>query len=471
MKDKLTSIVWFRRDLRLYDHIPLSKALKLPGYIQPIFIFDTDILNRFTNKEDKRMSFIAEALCELESNISKKVGKLLVFYGSARKIVPQIAINLQVKSIFAGKDYEPYGKERDEDITNYLKPYGINLILHNDHLIITPEEMCRSDGNPYKVFTPYFQRWHKVLQGRHLEHYEIADDGRYLNIEKTGANLGIKPLESTKGPEFLLRQIGYKYSPLPNWSVKLSTMYFNNFMNYKIQTYKINRDFMGIDGTSKLSPYIRFGLISIRECYKRALEKKEHDSWVKELIWRDFYASILYYYPNTTKEEFLPQFRSLNWKNNQEYLVKWQQGLTGFPIVDAAMRQLNQEGWMHNRSRMIVASFLTKNLLLDWRLGEEYFAQLLMDYELSSNVGGWQWAASTGTDAQPYFRIFNPTLQGQKFDQDGIYIKKYIPELKNVPQKYIHQPLQYPNTYPTPIVNHIEARKRALRFYQSLSAI
>ena len=464
MNSEVSSIVWLRRDLRLYDNISLSSAMNELGLVQPIFIFDTDILSHFPNHDDKRVSFIADILCDIDKQLKEKSGNLLIFYGSAREIIPKIAVALKVKKIFAGIDYEPFGQERDLEIINELKPYGIDLVLQNDHLLISPTEVLKSDGNPYKIFTPYSRIWRKTLQERHLQYHNLIDEGRYSEAK---LNLEIKPLNLDKGVEYLLEQIGYRYSPSSDWKINGSISRLDNFVDSHIQDYPIRRDFVGIEGTSKLSPYIRFGVISIRECYKRALETKNYGCWINELIWRDFYAAILYHFPETVTQEFLPAYKSLKWIDNQEYLMKWQQGLTGYPIVDAAMRQLKQEGWMHNRARMIVASFFTKDLLLDWRLGERYFSQHLMDYELSSNVGGWQWAASVGTDAQPYFRIFNPTTQSKRFDPDGVYIKKYIPELRDVPIKYIHEPVKYKSflSYPEPLVIHDVMRKKALALF------
>ncbi len=464
MADNVCSIVWLRRDLRLDDNLPLFSALQLKEKIQPIFIFDTDILNRFNNKQDRRLSFIAEILFNMNKDIIRKGGKLLVFYGSAKELIPQIAIMLKAKNIFAGIDYEPASKKRDEHVQKRLKQYNINLILENDHLLISPEEVLKSDNTPYKVFTPYAKSWYKTLSTKHLKYCRIVDQHRYLN---SNLELEIKPINLSKGPKHILEQIGYEHVSIDPWHVNKVEVNLNNFVEGKLKEYHVNRDFIALDGISKLSPYIRFGLISVRKCYNSVVEKTGSLSWIRELIWRDFYASILHYFPHTVNQEFLPQYRRINWASDHVYFQKWQDGLTGFPIVDAAIRQRRQEGWVHNRARMIVASFLTKDLLIDWRLGEEYFAQNLMDYELASNVGGWQWAASVGTDAQPYFRVFNPTIQSKKFDPQRLYIKKYLPELKDVPTKYIHNPKKYDPklSYPDQIVNHDLARKRAISMF------
>lgn len=469
MNNKFLSIVWLRRDLRLDDNISLSSAFNMSGLIQPVFIFDTDILQNFPNIQDKRLSFVAEAICNIANKLRAKGGRLLVLHGRAKELIPRLAISLKTQYIFAGKDYEPYCKERDLHIENCLKQYDIKLILQNDHLLITPEEILKPDGNPYKVFTPYSRAWHKRLNGQHLQYYATPLSGSYVN-----SDLALEPdlnlLDLSNGPEFLLEQIGYKYSPSLQWHTDKAKKNLELLIDSKIQDYKEKRDFVYQEGTSRLSPYLRFGLISIRQCYNATSDKLGSGSWINELIWRDFYTSILHYFPDTINHEFIPKYRNLKWNINNDYLVKWQEGLTGFPIIDAAMRQLKQEGWMHNRARMIVASFFTKDLLLDWRLGEKHFSQLLMDYELSSNLGGWQWAASVGTDAQPYFRIFNPLTQSKNFDPEGIYIKKYIPELRDVSVKFIHDPKKYLTSlsYPDPIIDHAGARLKALKFFKHL---
>jgi deoxyribodipyrimidine photo-lyase len=456
------SILWLRRDLRLDDNKSLFAALENTKKVQPVFIFDTDILARFKNPKDRRITFIANALIGINNELKQKGGKLLVFYGSSRKLLPVITKKLNVAHVFAGQDYEPSNKERDRLVSEELGKFGAKLVLQNDHLLVTPEEITKPDKTPYRVFTPYSKIWLQRLSSEHTRYYEINDVGRYLN------NLSIESLNLEYGVKHLLEQIGYEYVDLPEYFTASPKFVLDQFLEEKIVDYKIQRDFMGEEGTSKLSPYIRFGLISIRECYREAIHRGGGaGTWINELIWRDFYTAILHYFPFITDLEFLPQFRGLKWSHNQKKFTKWQNGETGYPIVDAAMRQLAETGWMHNRARMITASFLTKHLLIDWRMGEEHFAQFLMDYELSSNIGGWQWAASTGTDPQPYFRVFNPTLQAIKFDPEGRYIKKYVHELQDVPEEYIFEPRKYLDLdYSKPIVEHKYARYKAIKFFK-----
>lgn len=458
----MTSLLWLRRDLRLHDHKPLALAAE-NGVVQPIFIFDPDILGDFPSPQDKRLSFIAEALCQLHSQLQQQNGQLLVFYGRAEEIIPRISAALAIHTVFAGEDYEPGTRKRDAIVKQRLAEIGIGFNLSNDHLLIPPPEITKSDGLPYKIFTPFARQWLSQLDFRHYAEIK-APELRFA----TPKAITIAPLNLSNGAEELLEQIGYCYNPLPLWPTIGVNKRLDNFIEHKITHYKEARDFVERDGTSSLSPYLRFGLLSIRECYRKAKEIPAGSSWINELIWRDFYAHILYFFPDSATQEFQPQYRGLPWNKDELLFERFTHGMTGYPIVDAAIRQLNTTGWMHNRARMIVASFLTKDLLLDWRLGEHYFSQNLMDYELSSNVGGWQWAASTGTDAQPYFRIFNPTLQGKKFDPEGHYVRKYVPELKHLPTSLIHEPEKYKQrtgkalSYPSPIVDHAVARERAL---------
>jgi deoxyribodipyrimidine photo-lyase len=338
--------------------------------------------------------------------------------------------------------------------------------------------VLKDDGTPYKVFTPYARAWYGALQQEWFEERVVNDAGRYNTAPSP-----IPTLDLEQGAAHLLKQFGYDYNPLTEWPVGDGQKRLGYFEKSILDGYKTSRDFVGVDGTSRLSPYLRFGLVSIRECYRIAAKylpsslpnhkdlgpepPNSARKWIAELIWREFYAMILYRFPESVNLEFQPQTRGLNWENNPAHIAAWKEGRTGFPIVDAAMRQLKITGWMHNRARMIVASFMTKDLLTDWRIGEEHFAQYLMDYELSSNVGGWQWAASTGTDAQPYFRVFNPYLQSKRFDPEGAYIKKYVPELQHLNAAEIHEPspLLAPN-YPQPIVNHAAVKEKAIALFK-----
>ncbi|NBX04343.1 MAG: deoxyribodipyrimidine photo-lyase, partial [Alphaproteobacteria bacterium] len=396
------SLVWLRRDLRLYDHAALHKALSLSACVQPVFVFDTDILQQFSNKQDRRLTFIARALCAIDSELKKRGGGLLLLHGRAQDIIPKLAETLGAAHIIAAEDFEPKTILRDQEVN---KKTGGKLTLVKDHLIFSPTEITKDDGSAYKVFTPYSRVWRAKLSPASAAPYTIHDAGRYADfasIRQRAQAAGFAVLT----PENLLAQIGYEEVALPDWPVDNARKRLADFVREKSRNYEHARDLPATHGTSRISPYLRFGLMSIREALTLAQENGGADKWINELIWREFYAAILYHFPHTPSLEFQAQFVGLPWRQDEKLLAAWKTGNTGYPIIDAAMRELLQTGWMHNRARMIVASFLTKDLLLDWRLGEAHFAQYLMDYELASNVGGWQWAASTGTDAQPWFRIF-----------------------------------------------------------------
>jgi deoxyribodipyrimidine photo-lyase len=457
------SIVWLRRDLRLYDNASLHLAASETRLIQPIFIFDKDILKDFDQPADKRLSFIAESLVSINEQLKAKGGELLVFYGRSVELVANIAASLKAEIVFAARDYEPATIIRDEKINIALKQKRITLKLVNDHLLFTPDKIVKKDNSPYHVFTPYSKVFRQKLDPSLTSKYDAVDTGKYAKIDKN--LIRACGLIEYNNAEDILAKIGYQKQDLGEWNISHARDRLNYFANNNLENYKTARDFLAIAGTSKLSPYLRFGLISIRECLDITATNV---TFSNELIWREFYAMILYHYPASATENFMPKYQGkLKWHNDEKLLEKFCAAETGFPVIDAAIIELKQTGWMHNRARMIVASFFTKHLLIDWRIGEKFFAKFLMDYELSSNVGGWQWAASTGTDAVPYFRIFNPILQSEKFDPHGNYIKKYIPTLKNIPEKYIHQPNKYkPGAYHEQIVDLKTARDRALKFYK-----
>lgn len=477
MQPSIKSLVWLRRDLRLHDHTSFSSALAQSGAIQLVFIFDTDILARFHNPDDKRLSFIAETLCFMGQEIADRGGELLVFYGKAQEIIPRLAVVLQVNTVFAGEDYEPEAIKRDQAIKGELYQEGIRFILENDHLLINPHEIIKKDGSPYGVFTPYSAVWKSIIHDFHTAERVVNDHGRYADPAHQAQMLKkerLRALDITKGPEHLLLLLGYNYVLLPEWCPEEAHAKLHGFMLHKIVHYAETRDHLAMEGTSKLSPYLRFGQLSVRECYRQAVAQPHAEAWIRQLIWRDFYAMVLFYCPISAKQEFLVKYRGqLNWRRDMELLGIFKAGMTGYPMIDGAMRQLAVEGWMHNRARMLVASFLTKDLMTCWTLGEEHFAQTLMDYELSSNVGNWQWAASTGTDLQSYFRIFNPVLQSKKIDPEGAYIRKYVPELRHVPTAYIHEPYRFKNTlgkldYPDPIVDHDSVHQKVLAFFKNI---
>jgi len=455
------SLLWLRRDLRLHDNQALATALQHPHPIQPVFIFDTDILADFPDKNDRRLVFIAESLVKLDRDLKEKGGNLLILHGSAKMLMPQLAKTLNASHIFAARDYEPQTLKRDAAVKDSLKGVA-EMILVNDHLIFSPTQIAKEDGSPYKVFTPYSKVWLSNITHHCLTLLSYKDAGRYAQMHLKTIN--------TNDAKTMLAEIGYEYSQDALWNPFQAHTTLDHFIENKAKAYPVMRDKVGEEGTSRISPYLRFGLISIRECVSAAY-RVGADVWLSELIWREFYAMILYHYPESVHLEWNPKYRgTLTWQQDEKLFSAWCEGKTGYPIVDAAMRQLVQEGWMHNRSRMIVASFLTKDLQIDWRKGEQHFARYLMDYELASNVGGWQWAASTGTDAQPYFRIFNPTLQSQKCDPAGKYIRKFLPELKGVESEYLHEPSQgglLAPRYYQPVVNHKEAKEKAIAMFKS----
>ncbi len=461
MSKLVSSLLWLRRDLRLKDNLSLSLSLQKPGKVQPIFIFDEHILSRFTNPRDKRVSFIKDSLRAIDKELKKYNSELLVFYGKPELLIPRIAKILEVESVYAGEDYEPYGIKRDKLIAKEL-----DLKLNNDHLLMAPNRICKDDNSSYKVFTPYFKKWLSKIEPLDYVEYKIDDNSRYADSNKIKEILAQNSLYSLNLNEEIP---GYFHQELNEWSLESLPVKFNQFIDYKLSNYENNRNNLSDDGTSCLSPYIRFGNISIRQCYRAAINVENGHEWLKEIAWRDFYAMILYYFPETTHMEMQPRYRNIKWSSNQDFLAKFTNAQTGYPIIDAAIRQLLETGWMHNRARMIVASFMTKNLWLDWRLGEEFFAQHLLDYELSSNVGGWQWSASVGTDAQPYFRVFNPYLQSKRFDPNGNYIRKYVPELRLVANNEIHKPKPlFSRKYCIPIVDYEVSRKKAINYFKRL---
>lgn len=466
------NLVWIRRDLRVEDHAAFSYAAQTGGSVLPVFVFDSDILARFTNKNDRRLSFIADALFEIQNKIEAHGGHLLILHGTAEELIPALAKELGVKQVMCAADYEPETRKRDASVKKQLSAIGCDFIALCDDLIFPPQTITKEDGNPYKVYTPYSKAWKNKLHAKSAEERKV-DIKNIQWSKKFPVNLPTIDLQ--QGVEYLLKKIGYHYDASASWNAKDGHKKLERFIAKKINNYHHSRDILAEeDGTSHISPYLRFGLISIRECVRAALHAIESgagkgaETWLNELIWREFYAMILYHAPESASQEWNEKYRGIAWEKNEKLWQAFIESRTGYPLVDAAMRQLHEIGWMHNRARMIVASFLTKDLLLDWRLGEEHFAQYLMDYEMASNVGGWQWAASTGTDAQPWFRIFNPTTQSERFDPQGLYIKRYMPELKNIPVEEIHAPsgLFRSNNYPAPIVDHKQSRELALRMFK-----
>lgn len=425
------TIFWFRRDLRIDDNIGLRHALSGGRPVLPIFIFDDNILDRLERPFDRRVEFIHRALGDLQRELGSAGGSLLALRGKPAETFAALAEKIPIRAVYANRDYEPYAIERDRAVARTLERHGIPLKLSKDHVVFDTDEVVKDDGAPYTIFTPYMRKWKARLDDTDLQAAASAD--RLDNI----------------------------YHMTPNRLPSLADLGFSatdaqfppNSVNDEIlQRYHETRDVPSIRGTSRLSVHLRFGTLSIRRLATAALQ--HNPKFLGELVWRDFYASILWHYPHVAERAFKPAYDRIVWRNSESEFEAWMNGRTGYPIVDAGMRELNATGLMHNRVRMIVASFLVKHLLIDWRWGEAYFAAKLLDFDLASNNGNWQWAASCGCDAVPYFRIFNPHLQTKKFDPKGRYIRAWVPEFQSL-------------EYPAPIVEHTFARQRALETYRS----
>ena len=430
MSKKQISIFWFRRDLRLHDNHGLYEALKSEEAVLPIFIFDKDILEGLKDKADKRVAFIHQTLSEINDALKKSGASLCVLHDTPQHAFEKMTNEFEITAVYTNHDYEPYAIKRDAAVETFLKSKKISFHPFKDQVIFEKDEVVKADGSPYTVYTPYSKRWKE----------------QYLTDKKTNypSEKHISNFYKTKPFPFpSLKDLGFE-------SVRIDISPTTPDKN-SIQHYDETRNLPYIDGTSKMSVHLRFGTVSIREL--AALASKWNAQWLNELIWREFFMMILWHFPNVVTESFKSKYDRIPWRNNEIEFRKWCDGETGYPMVDAGMRELNATGLMHNRVRMVVASFLTKHLLIDWRWGEAYFAEKLLDYELSSNNGNWQWCAGCGCDAAPYFRIFNPSEQQKKFDPDMIYIRKWI---KN-----------YKPGYLDPIVDHDFARKRALGVFKS----
>ena len=424
------SIFWFRRDLRLVDNAGLYYALKNNTNILPLFIFDENILNKLEDKSDKRVEFIHRSLQEINDNLTKIGSSLMVLHGEPKKIFEKIIRDYKIRSVYANHDYEPKAIQRDRQIEELLHKHNISFHTYKDQCIFEKSEITKDDGTPYTIFTPYSRKWKAKIKSFYTKSY--PNTIYYSSF-----------IQSKQFPFPSLAEIGFKNTntAFPKKSVS----------NSLVKEYTEKRDFPGIEGTSRLSIHLRFGTISIRELARKAVQLNE--TWLNEIIWRDFYMMILFHFPYVEHSAFKKNYNAIPWRNNEVEFEKWCKGKTGYPIVDAGMRELNNSGFMHNRVRMITASFLVKHLLIDWQWGEAYFAQKLLDFDLSANNGGWQWAASSGCDAAPYFRIFNPYEQTKRFDPHYEYIQKWVPEW------------QEPH-YPAPIVDHKAARERVLAVYK-----
>ncbi len=451
----MKNLCWLRRDLRLHDHAALSAAVET-GETTVAFIFDSHILDKLKNKSDKRVTFIYQSLQEIETLLQKKGSSLVVRYGKPEEEIPKLCEELGIDKVFANRDYEPYAKKRDALIAK-----KVHLETFKDSVFYEKHEVLTGSATLYKVFTPYKNKW--------LEKFN--DSGKIIsNFE-----CNLKNLRKFENKKNILvtdwyKIIGFKENlALLTGGTKQALKRLNDFHDH-ISEYKVARDFPAIAGTSLLSVYIRFGNLSVRDMIRAGLEKKSEgaQTWVSEIIWRDFYQMILDSHPYVEKGAFKKEYDQIKYLGNEVDFKAWCEGRTGFPIVDAAMRCLNETGMMHNRLRMIVASFLCKILLVDWKKGEHYFAEHLLDFDLAANNGGWQWSSSSGCDAQPYFRIFNPYTQSEKFDSKGEFIKQWVPELKKAGPKEIHRPdtLLFQD-YTAPIVSYEKNRVRCLAMYSA----
>ena len=431
-----TVLFWHRRDLRINDNSGLFKALTSGFNVQPVFIFDKQILSNLA-KDDQRVAFIYQEIRRLKQQYQSLGTDLLVLYGDPTHSIPDLCSKLACSHVFTNSDYEPYAFIRDNEIKIKLSSVNCAFIEAKDHVIFEKSEVTKDDGLPYTIYTPYANKWRKLLTEDQLAPFESSEHTHQLRQANEFTSL------------ISMEEMGFE--------AKIKTVFPSNlFPETIISNYHETRNFPALSGTSRLSIHLRFGTISIRSLAAYAL--KHNATYLNELIWRDFYQMIIFHFPKTINNAFKPLYDQINWERNEVHFQAWCEGKTGYPLVDAGMRELNETGFMHNRVRMVVASFLTKHLLLDWRLGEAYFAEKLLDFELASNVGGWQWAAGSGCDAAPYFRVFNPTSQQEKFDPTFSYIKKWVPEFGT-------------SNYPKPIIEHTFARERILaRYKQALTS-
>ena len=464
-----SALHWFRRDLRLADNKALAAAIESFARVHCVFVFDTEILDALDSRNDRRVEFIQRSVEELATAMAAQGGKLIVLHGRAREEIPRLARQLRVDCVFANRDYEPAAIARDASVADALSDDGIAFIRTKDQVIFEQDELLSGEGRPYTVFGAYRRSWLKRLPEADLQPAASADGRGRLAGQVQAADL---PSLADLGFEATnLLQVGV----MPGASGALRAL--QAFLP-RMPDYRQARDHPAEDGVSYLSVHLRFGTISIRRLVKEALRDNGDGAraWLDELIWRDFYFSILYLFPHVIERAFRQELQHLSFSNRQDHFDAWCEGRTGYPLVDAGMRQLNHTGYMHNRLRMLTASFLVKDLHVDWRWGERYFAARLNDFDLAANNGGWQWAASTGNDAQPWFRIFNPVLQSRRFDADGRFIRRHVPELAAWESKFIHEPWKTTSSvggsggYPPPLVDHLVARQETLRMFEAATA-
>ncbi|MBE2894458.1 cryptochrome/photolyase family protein [Spirabiliibacterium falconis] len=462
----MTTIVWLRRDLRVFDNRALQTALLYREPLVAVFVFDTTILTPLA-KDDRRVTFIHQSLVALRATLAGHKIPLWVVHDDPETVLPVLAKAVKASRVVCAEDYEPDAIMRDAAVCKALTHDGVAFEQVCDQVIFPKAAILTQQGKPYSVFTPYKKAWLAQLPTV-FEQLSLADDwGNCVN------DAAFFHAQKNRYPLPELHELGFVAQE--NVLLGGEEAAFAQLQDFlpRLSRYHQLRDFPAKKGVSYLSTYLRFGLLSIRHLVRICLERPSQGSeaWLSELVWREFYQQLLYHYPNVTDESFKGQYRNIKWVNNPQWFAAWKCGQTGFPIIDAAMRQLNQTGFMHNRLRMIVASFLTKDLLIDWRRGQAYFAEKLLDFDLSANNGGWQWAASTGCDAQPYFRIFNPVTQSQKFDPEGKFIRRYVPELAHLSNKDIHAPwaakVRLDVNYPMPIVDHAVQRQLALALFKA----
>jgi deoxyribodipyrimidine photo-lyase len=431
--NKKVSVFWFRRDLRLDDNVGLSHVLQAECPVLPIFIFDPEILDKLP-KDDARVSFIHGQVQKMHDQLQKEFQSgVAQFFDDPVSVFKKLQQQYDIHAVYTNHDYEPYAIKRDSLVHDFLKEHNISFKTFKDQVIFEKSEVVKGDGDPYVVYTPYMKRWKENFDaGKHLNEYETT-----VHFDNLVKNAGF--------PQLSLKDIGFKPSEIKVPDYTLTSDLIKNYegtRNYPAKEH----------GTSRLGPHLRFGTVSIRKMVRKAIEEESETFW-NELIWREFFMQILWHFPETVHKAFKPKYDRIEWRNNEKEFELWKSGKTGYALVDAGMRELNATGYMHNRVRMLVASFLCKHLLIDWRWGEAYFAEKLLDYEMASNVGNWQWAAGSGVDAAPYFRIFNPMTQVDKFDKDKEYINQWIPELQEL-------------NYPQKIVDHKMARERCLKVYK-----